>query len=74
MEREKRVLSRLDHPFFVKLYFTFQDSERLYFGLSVARHGELLSKINLLGKNILILIRLKMLKYFYSSVKGMDSQ
>jgi len=50
VEREKRVLSRLDHPFFVKLFFTFQDSERLYFGLSVARHGELLSKINLLGK------------------------
>nr|XP_002124476.1 3-phosphoinositide-dependent protein kinase 1 [Ciona intestinalis] len=50
VEREKQVLSRLDHPFFVRLYFTFQDSERLYFGLSVARKGELLSKIKQLGK------------------------
>ena len=29
VSREKDVLSRLDHPFFVRLYFTFQDSERL---------------------------------------------
>uniref|UniRef100_H2YFH4 3-phosphoinositide-dependent protein kinase 1 n=1 Tax=Ciona savignyi TaxID=51511 RepID=H2YFH4_CIOSA len=50
VEREKQVLSRLDHPFFVRLYFTFQDTERLYFGLSVARKGELLSKIKQLGK------------------------
>ena len=50
VEREKKVLSRLDHPFFVKLYFTFQDPDRLYFGLSVARKGELLSKIKQLGK------------------------
>ncbi|XP_076818786.1 3-phosphoinositide-dependent protein kinase 1-like [Clavelina lepadiformis] len=50
VEREKKVLSRLDHPFFVKLFFTFQDPERLYFGLSVARKGELLSKIKQLGK------------------------
>ena len=27
--REKEVLSRLSHPFFVQLYFTFQDKERL---------------------------------------------
>jgi 3-phosphoinositide dependent protein kinase-1 len=43
--REKEVLSRLDHPFFVRLYFTFQDQERLYFGLSYARRGELLPYI-----------------------------
>nr|CAB3264758.1 3-phosphoinositide-dependent protein kinase 1-like [Phallusia mammillata] len=50
VEREKKVLSRLDHPFFVQLYFTFQDTEQLYFGLSVARKGELREKIKQLGK------------------------
>ena len=29
VSREKEVLSRLSHPFFVQLYFTFQDKERL---------------------------------------------
>ena len=29
VSREKEVLSKLDHPFFVRLYFTFQDAERL---------------------------------------------
>lgn len=29
VQREKEVLSRLNHPFFVKLYFTFQDKEKL---------------------------------------------
>ncbi|XP_035695063.1 3-phosphoinositide-dependent protein kinase 1-like isoform X1 [Branchiostoma floridae] len=47
--REKDVLSRLNHPFFVKLYFTFQDVEKLYFGLSYAKNGELLPYIQKLG-------------------------
>ena len=29
VSREKDVLSRLSHPFFVQLFFTFQDKERL---------------------------------------------
>lgn len=29
VSREKEVLSRLNHPFFVRLYFTFQDKEKL---------------------------------------------
>ena len=29
VSREKEVLSRLSHPFFVQLFFTFQDKERL---------------------------------------------
>ncbi|KXJ22011.1 3-phosphoinositide-dependent protein kinase 1 [Exaiptasia diaphana] len=49
VQREKEVLSRLNHPFFVKLYFTFQDKENLYFGLSYAKRGELLPYINKLG-------------------------
>ena len=27
--RERDVFAKLNHPFFVKLYFTFQDTERL---------------------------------------------
>lgn len=49
VQREKEVLLRLNHPFFIKLHFTFQDEERLYFGLSYARRGELLDYIKRLG-------------------------
>ncbi|EDV20694.1 uncharacterized protein TRIADDRAFT_31577, partial [Trichoplax adhaerens] len=49
VSREKEVFSRLNHPFFVRLYFTFQDKERLYFVLSFAKNGELLNYINKLG-------------------------
>ncbi|XP_059835678.1 3-phosphoinositide-dependent protein kinase 1-like isoform X1 [Hemitrygon akajei] len=47
--RERDIMSRLDHPFFVKLYFTFQDEEKLYFGLSYAKNGELLKYIRKQG-------------------------
>uniref|UniRef100_A0A8C5QWK7 3-phosphoinositide-dependent protein kinase 1 n=1 Tax=Leptobrachium leishanense TaxID=445787 RepID=A0A8C5QWK7_9ANUR len=47
--RERDVMSNLDHPFFVKLYFTFQDVEKLYFGLSYAKNGELLKYIRKIG-------------------------
>ncbi|XP_033096287.1 3-phosphoinositide-dependent protein kinase 1-like isoform X2 [Anneissia japonica] len=47
--RERDVLTRLNHPFFVKLYFTFQDKDRLYFGLSLAKRGELLPYIHKVG-------------------------
>ncbi|KAG9342922.1 hypothetical protein JZ751_015138 [Albula glossodonta] len=43
---ERDVMTSLDHPFFVKLYFTFQDDEKLYFGLSYAKNGELLKYIS----------------------------
>lgn len=29
VKRERDLMSILDHPFFVKLYFTFQDDEKL---------------------------------------------
>uniref|UniRef100_A0A8C4QBH7 3-phosphoinositide-dependent protein kinase 1 n=1 Tax=Eptatretus burgeri TaxID=7764 RepID=A0A8C4QBH7_EPTBU len=45
VKREKDILSLLNHPFFVKLFFTFQDEEKLYFGLSYAKNGELLKYI-----------------------------
>ncbi|KAI0215162.1 3-phosphoinositide-dependent protein kinase 1 [Lamellibrachia satsuma] len=46
VKREKEVLQRINHPFFIKLYFTFQDKSRLYFGLSYAPRGELLDYIH----------------------------
>ncbi|CAH1795012.1 unnamed protein product [Owenia fusiformis] len=49
VHREKSVLSKLNHPFFVKLYYTFQDKDRLYFVLSYAGRGELLDYIQKLG-------------------------
>lgn len=49
VSREKEILSLIDHPFFVKLYFTFQDKDHLYFGLSFAERGELLDYIRKVG-------------------------
>ncbi|XP_048516309.1 3-phosphoinositide-dependent protein kinase 1 isoform X2 [Athalia rosae] len=49
--REKEVLNMLagaKHSF-VRLYCTFQDSDRLYFVLSYAKNGELLPYINKVG-------------------------
>lgn len=43
---EKNTLNRLgDHPGIVKLYFTFQDDNTLYFVLDLAANGELLGFI-----------------------------
>lgn len=46
--REKSVLQILSgcSNYFVKLYCTFQDPERLYFVLTYAKNGELLTHIN----------------------------
>nr|XP_018910691.1 PREDICTED: 3-phosphoinositide-dependent protein kinase 1 isoform X2 [Bemisia tabaci] len=52
MKREKEALNILSNagvPFFVKLYCTFQDTDRLYFVLSYAKFGELLPYINRVG-------------------------
>eukprot|EP00164_Ancoracysta_twista_P002827 GFYU01003762.1.p1 GENE.GFYU01003762.1~~GFYU01003762.1.p1 ORF type:complete len:320 (-),score=79.82 GFYU01003762.1:602-1561(-) len=40
---EKRILERLDHPFIVKLYGTFQDSKNIYMVLEYVIGGELFS-------------------------------
>ncbi|CAG5130329.1 unnamed protein product [Candidula unifasciata] len=47
--REKEVLMKLDHSFFIKLAYTFQDSERLYYVLTYACHGELLGYLHKLS-------------------------
>nr|CAD7260263.1 unnamed protein product [Timema shepardi] len=55
VKREKEVLNILSSnvkvtaPFFVKLYCTFQDMDRLYFVLSYAKNSELLPYINKVG-------------------------
>lgn len=38
VKRERDLMSNLDHPFFVKLYFTFQDDEKLCILLTSAIH------------------------------------
>ncbi|CAH1999885.1 unnamed protein product [Acanthoscelides obtectus] len=49
--REKEVLRILGSscPYFVRLYWTFQDSEHLYFVLTYAKNGELLKQIDKCG-------------------------
>ncbi|KAL1129164.1 hypothetical protein AAG570_013695, partial [Ranatra chinensis] len=52
VKRERDVLNMLSSarvPFFVELYCTFQDADRLYFVLSYAKNGELLPYINKVG-------------------------
>jgi 3-phosphoinositide dependent protein kinase-1 len=46
--REKKILLTLGSSckYFVHLYFTFQDTDRLYFVLTYAKNGELLQQIN----------------------------
>lgn len=43
---EKKILSMLNHPFVVKLYYTFQDVESLFFVLDYVASGELLGLIH----------------------------
>ncbi|XP_060581440.1 3-phosphoinositide-dependent protein kinase 1-like [Ruditapes philippinarum] len=47
--REKEVLMKISHPFFIRLYYTFQDADRLYFVLGYARRGELLDYLHKLS-------------------------
>ena len=42
---EKNILSRLNHPLVVKLYYTFQDSTYLYLAMDLCKGGELLRAI-----------------------------
>lgn len=47
--REKEVLMMINHPAFIRLYYTFQDSDRLYFVLTYAKRGELLDYLHKLS-------------------------
>lgn len=50
VEIEKHTLNRLgDHPGIIRLYFTFQDRQSLYFVLDYAPNGELLHLIKRIG-------------------------
>ncbi|CAJ0830831.1 8362_t:CDS:10 [Entrophospora sp. SA101] len=46
---EKNTLNILNHPGIVRLYYTFQDNNSLYFVLDHAKNGELLTLIKKLG-------------------------
>ncbi|KAI9179624.1 serine/threonine protein kinase [Blastocladiella emersonii ATCC 22665] len=46
---EKAVLHTTRHPFVIRLYYTFQDRQSLYFVLELAERGELLTYIRRLG-------------------------
>jgi len=48
---EKNTLNKLNHPFIIRLHYTFQDPTSLYFVLDIARNGELL---NIIRKNGLV--------------------
>ena len=54
---EKDMLSRLDHPGVVKLYFTFQDSTWLYLALELCSNGELAELISRKGRLPLPLVK-----------------
>ncbi|XP_076802562.1 3-phosphoinositide-dependent protein kinase 1-like isoform X2 [Clavelina lepadiformis] len=41
VNKEKQIISKLYHPFFVKLEYSFKDDKRLFFVLSYAANGEL---------------------------------
>lgn len=43
---EKSILSKLNHPFIIRLYYTFQDSGYLYMCMDLAHGGELRSLIS----------------------------
>ncbi|KAJ3232045.1 3-phosphoinositide dependent protein kinase-1 [Chytriomyces hyalinus] len=40
---EKEVLNRSNHPFIVKLFYTFQSADSLYFVMELAENGDLLA-------------------------------
>lgn len=46
---EKQVFTKVAHPLITVLYFTFQDTSKLYFVLELATKGELLDHIKRVG-------------------------
>lgn len=46
---EKSILMRLDHPYVIKLYFTFQSSTQLYLVMSWAAGGDLFTSLRRRG-------------------------
>ncbi|KNC52113.1 akt protein [Thecamonas trahens ATCC 50062] len=49
-QAERRVLSTMDHPFLVRMYYSFQTDDRLYFVMDYVRGGELFYHMQRSGK------------------------
>lgn len=47
---EKEIIKEIDHPFIVKLHYTFQNKSKAYFILDLLTGGDLYSHINRFGK------------------------
>jgi serine/threonine protein kinase len=47
---ERKVLASLNHPFLVRLYFSFQDEKKLYFVLEYCPGGELYGLLQVKNK------------------------
>jgi len=47
---EKDIIAEIDHPFIVKLHYTFQTAEKAYFVLDLLNGGDLFTHIAKLGK------------------------
>ena len=56
-------------PYFVRLYSTFQDSERLYFVMTYARNGDLLGFIDKLADSVSY-IKIMVISF----VRGFDAE
>ena len=47
---EKEIIQNIDHPFIVKLHYTFQTQEKAYFILDLLNGGDLYTHITKYGK------------------------
>lgn len=47
---EKEIIQNIDHPFIVKLYYTFQTKEKAYFILDLLNGGDIYTHITKFGR------------------------
>jgi serine/threonine protein kinase len=71
IENERKILSRLNHPFIVNIKFAFQDTKKLYLGLDIKKGGDLRfhilnHKFNEIEMKFIIACVLEGLEYLHS--------